>query len=86
MINSHYACTTTACPNSMGTTLACMQSRPVSHWKRVAHYEVQDKTMETQTVDQMKLYIKQEWEEITPTKLQQFVSLVPKHFAPTILK
>ena len=31
---------------SVGTRLACLQSRPVSHWKCVAHFEVQNTTME----------------------------------------
>lgn len=30
-----------------GTRVACLQSRPVSHWTCVAHYEVQNMTMET---------------------------------------
>ena len=31
-----------------------------------------------QTVEHLKLYIKQEWERILPSKLEQLVSLVPK--------
>ena len=36
------------------------------------------------TVEQLKLYIKQEWERIPPTKLQQLVSSVPKHLLSVV--
>uniref|UniRef100_A0AAR2K5U3 Tc1-like transposase DDE domain-containing protein n=1 Tax=Pygocentrus nattereri TaxID=42514 RepID=A0AAR2K5U3_PYGNA len=36
------------------------------------------------TVEQLKLYIKQEWERIPPTKLQQLVSLVPKRLLSVV--
>ena len=36
------------------------------------------------TVEQLKLYIKQEWERIPPTKLQQLVSSVPKRLLSVV--
>ena len=36
------------------------------------------------TVEQLKLYIKQEWERIPPTKLQQWVSSVPKRLLSVV--
>lgn len=57
----------------VGTRLACLQSRPVAILNCVMQ------NTGPQTVKQLKLYIKQEWERILPTKLQQLGSSDPKH-------
>lgn len=53
--------------------------------KCVAHYEVQNMTTEAPDCKQLNLYIKQEWERISLTKLQQSVSSVPKRLLTEIL-
>ena len=70
-----YFCKTMTSP---GAKLACLLSRPVTHWKHLPNYETKNVT-KCWTVEQLKSYINQKWENISLSKLQQLHSLVPKH-------
>ena len=55
---------------------------PIENVWRIMKRKIQQRR--PRTVEQLKLYIKQEWERIPPTKLQQLVSSVPKRLLSVV--
>ncbi|KAL6463867.1 hypothetical protein MHYP_G00282580 [Metynnis hypsauchen] len=55
---------------------------PIENVWRIMKHKIQQRR--PRTVEQLKLYIKQEWERIPPTKLQQLVSSVPRRLLSVV--
>ncbi|KAL6458326.1 hypothetical protein MHYP_G00335560 [Metynnis hypsauchen] len=83
----HSACVTTAWLRSKRVRVldwpVCSQDlSPIENVWRIMNRKIRQRR--PWTVEQLKLYIKQEWERIPPTKLQQLVSSVPKRLLSVV--